>query len=260
MTSRSSSATIARMYPTPPRLRDLVALYDGDASDGEVRFRPSTWESMLGSAPAAMLALRALRDDPATHDSVHVVGDRVVIRAHLEAELDALDVDEESADEALLRAFLLVQAWGIGLSGGGRAIANTRRAFEHRDHLVASLRRTAQTLRSSGDEVLLVTAHNQWAAEGVRQSFFTKWFAFAGRRAGRAWQPLILDRRVYATLNQTIEVDTQELAGIDDWAQAYRTYVIAMHQWADQLKMSAARLEWVLFEHAGADLSARATR
>jgi hypothetical protein len=90
----------------------------------------------------------------------------------------------------------------------------------------------------------------------VRQAFFTKWFAFAGRVPNRAWQPLILDSRVYATLNDTLMISTTSLAGSRNKAARYRAYVGALHAWARDLSadgrtVTAERLEWVLFEHNG---------
>jgi hypothetical protein len=99
-------------------------------------------------------------------------------------------------------------------------------------------------------------AHATFRLPGVRQAFFTKWFAFAGRVPNRAWQPLILDSRVYATLNDTLMISTTSLAGSRNKAARYRAYVEAMHAWARDLSadgrtVTAERLEWVLFEHNG---------
>jgi hypothetical protein len=65
---------------------------------------------------------------------------------------------------------------------------------------------------ADGDTSPLETAHAAWKVRGVGRSFFTKWFAFAGRVDGRVWQPLILDDRVSATLNRTLDISTLALA------------------------------------------------
>jgi hypothetical protein len=114
--------------------------------------------------------------------------------------------------------------------------------------------------------VELEHAYQAWAVVGVRRSFFTKWFRFAGRRPSRDWQPLILDDRVLKTLNHCLKVSTRQLADSRSWAKRYRAYVEAMHDWARQLSASdtlvtADRLEWILFSHAGdPDLSVRPER
>lgn len=70
------------------------------------------------------------------------------------------------------------------------------------------------------------------------------------------WQPLILDSRVYATLNQTLGVDTRSMAGARFRKARYRAYVETIHLWSEDLSragvdIDAERLEWVLFRHNG---------
>lgn len=94
---------------------------------------------------------------------------------------------------------------------------------------------------------------------GVGQAFFTKWFSFAGHTPTRIWQPLILDSRVYATLNDTLKITTTAMVGSRNRAARYVAYVDHLHQWADfptaeQQANSAERLEWIFFAHNGQPL------
>ena len=60
----------------------------------------------------------------------------------------------------------------------------------------------------------LARVHATFALPGVQQAFFTKWLQASRDTSGsRAWQPLILDSRVYATLNETLPVTTTSIAG-----------------------------------------------
>jgi hypothetical protein len=93
---------------------------------------------------------------------------------------------------------------------------------------------------------------------GVRRSFFTKWFAFAGQVAGRDWQPLILDDRVLRTLNHTFGLSTRALAGPRYRGRRYAAYVQHMHRWSRALQdegvhCSTERLEWIFFAHNGGE-------
>jgi hypothetical protein len=155
-------------------------------------------------------------------------------------------------DTALLRAFLLVQAWGAGVTGT-RTIRHTATAFAHRERLVDALRTSAERLRHADETAELAEAYERWRCPGVGPSFFTKWFAYAGRRDGRDWQPLILDDRVYRALNRTLDVRLVDLAGSRSRADRYRAYVEAVHAWARGLGIAAERLEWVLFRDNGRD-------
>lgn len=242
---------------TPPNgLPRLVSLYDGEVAEPEVRFRPATWERKLADVAGAEVPLRALRDDTCTKVSKRVAGDRVVDRNVVARLSEAVDVGDS---DALATAFLLVQVWGAGTSGS-RTIGHTRRALTAYEPLLHDLRATATTLRDGADYEALATAHRTWKAEGVGQSFFTKWFSFAGHVAGRSWQPLILDDRVYATLNRTLGVTTRGLAATRSRSAAYEAYVRAMHAWAPLVGADAARLEWIAFVHNGHDLSAPVAR
>lgn len=171
-------------------------------------------------------------------------------RPRVSAAVRSADFDD---DDELLSAWLLVQAWGNGLrSHHGRG--NTAAALGHREQLLANLRTTASLLRESSSTESTAAAYRAWRTGiGINESFFTKWFAFAGVRAGRAWQPLILDQRVWRTLNKTLALSMREAAGTTSQWVVYQTYVETVHDWAGDPEV-AQRLEWVLFKHNGLPL------
>ncbi|WP_251151196.1 hypothetical protein [Cellulosimicrobium sp. Marseille-Q4280] len=231
-------------HPLPPALADLVSARAGD-EPAAVRFRPRTWDAALADVEPAIRAV--LRDDAITGESVRVSGDRVVDRDAVLKVATSTDLDDDSG---LLRAFLLAQVWGSGTSGG-RTLRHTATAFAHREQLVAALRTSADRLRTAAETRALADAYAGWSCPGVGPSFFTKWFTFAGRREGRAWQPLILDQRVYRSLNGPLDVRLVDLAGHPARSARYRAYVDAMHAWSAELAVAADRLEWILFVDNG---------
>jgi len=99
--------------------------------------------------------------------------------------------------------------------------------------------------------------HDVWSLRGVGQSPASRWWACAGYVAGRTWQPLILDDRVYATLNRTLMIGgTTRLASSRRRADRYRAYVEAIHRWAVELRLEgrdadAERIAFVLGRHDG---------
>ncbi|MFC4018838.1 hypothetical protein ACFOW4_12920 [Micromonospora sp. GCM10011542] len=102
-------------------------------------------------------------------------------------------------------------------------------------------------------------AYCRFSLAGVGRSFYTKWFAFAGRAEDRPWQPLILDDRVFRTFNDTLGIFTVRLAGTRRRDRRYCAYVEHLHLWSNSVReagiqCSAERLEWILFAHNGAAL------
>nr|WP_147315549.1 hypothetical protein [Asanoa ferruginea] len=151
---------------------------------------------------------------------------------------------------AARRAFVLIMAWGSGTSNT-RSYRHVPRALAA-PHCATRLVDTAATCRQ-GD---LTAAYEAFSLPGVRRSFFTKWFAFAGRANDRDWQPLILDDRVLRTLNRTLATSTKTLASDRRWSRRYTAYVEQMHAWSNDLRRediscSAERLEWIFFKQNG---------
>lgn len=231
-------------------LRILVARYEGREQPA-VRFRPATWIQELNGIRDSTSALDVLTASELTWPSESVSGDRVTNRQQVHGSASVAATDDS---ESLLRAFLLVQAWGSGTSGS-RTLRHTRAAFEDRENLVRSLSVTAEILRAGDAPSAMAEAYGAWRCAGVGRSFFTKWFAFAGTKEAREWQPLILDDRVLNTLNDTLELSTKGIAGTRLWRKRYQKYVEELHGWAAVLAIDASRLEWILFRHNGKSLT-----
>ncbi len=242
----------------PGGLCSLVESYAGK-QQAPVRFRVPSWESALADSQIGVTEL--LRDDryteSCTSERWRRAGDRTVTRVAIRSACEATDLDD--ADQ-VLRAFVLVMAWGSGTSGT-RGLRNTVSAVSCPDTAHKVLSNAAQALRRSKSisDHSLESVHAAFALTGVRQAFFTKWFSFAGHVPGRTWQPLILDSRVYATLNDTLGVTTISMAGTRNRAARYAAYIGHLHQWAGSLTaegcaVDAERLEWIFFAHNGRPL------
>ncbi|MBB5787042.1 hypothetical protein [Jiangella mangrovi] len=243
------------MSMPPPVLRDLLDRYAG-VEQKPVRIRPSTWQNALIRVPESLEVTSLLTHRRFTRavpgSKTH---DRTIGRDGVRAACAALNVDDT---KEVLRTFVLVMAWGSGLVGG-RNQANTAKAVLDPGRAFRVLSDSAKVLRHAAGfhDGALEEVHRWWSLPGVGQSFASKWWAFAGHTAGREWQPLILDSRVYATLNDTLRIGgTTRLAGSRRRADRYRAYVETVHRWALEFQMSgldidAERIEFVLFHHNG---------
>lgn len=158
-------------------------------------------------------------------------------------------------DEAVLAAFVLVMAWGSGTSNS-RSLRNTRNALQDTEAAATALRDSAIALRAIQhvDDPAIADAHQGFYLPGVREAFFTKWFAFAGFVHERDWQPLILDSRVRATLHTSLDVWLNRMTDSHNDPARYIAYINAMHHWAAKLPqpLNSTRLEWIMFRHNGA--------
>ncbi|MGA5304607.1 hypothetical protein ACPCHT_32180 [Nucisporomicrobium flavum] len=225
----------------PAGLSDLVRRYK-DETQPAVTYIVGSWERALaGSADAGFL------EDPRWTRPSSVPGRRNVDRRDLERLMTAVQMDDEPA---VRQAFVLIMAWGSGTSNT-RSYRYTRTALAS-PQCTQQLVHAATTCRDGN----LAGAYTGFSLPGVRRSFFTKWFAFAGRAAGRSWQPLILDDRVLRTLNVTSGLSTTALAGSRSWGRRYAAYVHHMHSWSQALReagvhCSPERLEWLFFAHNG---------
>lgn len=226
--------------PLPAEFGPLVRRYEG-REQRSVIYIVNSWQKALGGGPD----LAHLEDDRWTQKAK--AGRRAVSRDDLVRMIAPTSMMDEPA---VRQAFVLVMAWGSGTSNP-RSYRYTARALASPD-CVSQLVQAAASCRS-GD---LTTAYDEFSLPGVGRSFFTKWFAFAGRAQDRDWQPLILDRRVLATLNHTLGVTTRSLAGSGNWGRRYAAYVDHLHRWSRELggqgvQCSAERLEWICFQHNG---------
>lgn len=232
-------------YPRPSELDRLIGSYEG-RGQGEQSYNPNVWVAALAEIVDEDFVRDALQRADATTE---FRPDRFAVdRERLAKVVSGADLDDE---DELLSAWLLVQAWGNGVSSRfGRL--NTAKALGHREQLLTNLRTTAMLLREARDPVEIEKAYRTWRGRiGISEAFFTKWFAFAGVRLGREWQPLILDARVRRTLARPpLEVSLTALADTTSLWVVYRTYVEMVHEWGGSPE-AAQRLEWILFEQNG---------
>ena len=236
----------------PAALPALVQRYAGEIP-GPVRFRNPSWESTL--ADVAGRPTRLLSDPAITNESSNEryrsMGDRVVTPEGVAEVCSHVDLCD---DESVVAAFVLVMAWGSGTSNS-RSLRNTRSALQDVNAAARVLRDSALALRAVTeiDSAGLAAVHRQFSLPGVQEPFFTKWFSFAGVDPERRWQPLILDSRVRATLNTTLDVWLNNLTTKRNDPHRYVAYLTAMHVWAEQLPQptTASRLEWIFFMHDG---------
>ncbi|MFC9610444.1 hypothetical protein [Streptomyces sp. NPDC056938] len=210
-------------------LRRLVERY-GEYSQRPVRFRPGTWRSWLEPHGAAHVL------DIGIECANGLTGDRLVSRDDLAALRERVG-DEPARSRDL---FVAVMIWGSGMTNG-RGPRYTDTALSDA-RLPTVLRTTRESVRN-GD---LSRAYSQFVLHGVRRSFFTKWFAAVDNRDWECDRALILDARVFRSLN-ALGWSSWEAAGTRHWPARYATYVSAMHGWARSLEVGADWLEWLLF-------------
>lgn len=231
-------------YPAPPALTHVLRFWE-DQEQHPVTFDPNRWASKLQGVLSDDVVRLALENDDTT--TLVGPGRRSVTRQTINRLADAIDLTD---DDQILSLWLLVLAWGNGTRSQW-GYQNAANALAQPDVLLDNLRQTAAILQAAEDTGELAAAYSAWR-QGfyVSESFFSKWFAFAGRQAGRSWQPLILDENVWNTLNDTLELTVSDLAGTKNSAAKYQTYVEAVHEWAGSPDR-AQQIEWALFSQNG---------
>jgi hypothetical protein len=228
--------------PIPDVLRYRAGRAE-ETPEQRVRYRPESWERALAFIPEACTLLR---DPFVTEEAEGYCGDRTVSRRTLQAHLTALDMTDPGA---VLASFTLVVAWGAGTTNT-RSLRYTPVALFDSLRAAEQLTRAAELLRR--DDV--VGAYDGFRLPGIGQSFATRWFALAGRRRGREWQPLVLDLRIRYALD-ALEVPVSVLAGgRRSRAGGYDAYVRTLHHWAAEVRTEnpfcrAETLEWLLSRH-----------
>ncbi|QGN49835.1 hypothetical protein GKC29_25430 [Micromonospora sp. WMMC415] len=226
----------------PARLPILVRQYHGQRQE-PVPYITSSWEAALAGSPEEVSVLL----DDRWSERAQTPDRRRVTRDHLKELLGTTHLHDPLQ---VRRALVMVMAWGSGTSNT-RSLRNTPAALAASD-CARQLRMAAERCRD-GD---LVHAYAKFSLPGIGRSFFTKWFAFAGLQPGRSWQPLILDDRVLATLNNSLGISLKLLAKDRRWSRRYASYVRCMHAWSAELNQMdldcpAERLEWIMFHHKG---------
>lgn len=215
------------------QLQRLVVGY-GECAQKPVRFRPGTWHPRLASHGAAHVL------DIGVESLGKPAGDRLIERGDL-ARLRDLAGDDP---DGLRDLFVAVMVWGSGTTNG-RGPRYTEAALSD-PRLPRVLRTTRHAVRS-GD---LSGAYRQFVLSGVGRSFFTKWFAAVDDREAACERALILDDRVFRSLN-ALGWSSWKAAGTRHWPTRYTTYVSAMHVWASELGVTPDWLEWLLFHLNG---------
>ncbi|NEA47510.1 hypothetical protein [Streptomyces sp. SID10815] len=216
------------------QLEKLVARY-GDREQEPVHFRPETWRSRLEPHGAAHVL------DIGVEGAGGASGDRLISRADLARLRDRVGDDDP---DGLRDLFVAVMIWGSGTTNG-RGPRYTEAALADA-RMPAALRTTRDAVRK-GD---LSEAYRLFALNGVGRSFFTKWFAAVDDRDAPCDRALILDDRVFRSLN-ALGWTSWEAAGTRHWPARYAAYVSAMHDWASTLGVTADRLEFLLFHLNG---------
>ncbi len=198
-----------------------------------MRFRPSTWRPRLEPRGAAHVLDIGV-------ECVSPSGDRLLSRG------DLIDLRDRVGDDpdGLRDLFAAVMIWGSGTTNG-RGPRYTEAALLD-PRLPTVLRTTRQSARS-GD---LSGAYKQFILNGVGSSFSTKWFAAVDDRDTGCDRALILDARVFHSLNG-LGWFSWRAASTRHWPTRYATYVSSMHGWASSLGVTADRLEWLLFHVNG---------
>lgn len=195
-----------------------------------MRFRPRTWRPWLephGAAHVLNIGTKCVSGPG---------GDRRIGRDDLAA------LRERAGDEpdGLRDLFVAVMVWGAGTTNG-RGPRYTDAALS--DSRMATVLQATRQLVREGD---LSTAYGRFVLNGVRRPFFTKWFAAVDDRDSDCDRALILDARVFCSLN-ALGWSSWEAAGTRHWPTRYTTYVSAMHGWARSFGVTADWLEWLLF-------------
>jgi hypothetical protein len=228
--------------PMPQDLR-YRAVQTGPPPEQRVRYRPVSWERALSFVPEACALLRdvGLTEGVPGSDDV-----RTVTRASVQDHLTALELGDAAA---VLSAFVLAMAWSAG-TGNTRALRHAPLTLADPYSAADQLTRSVEAMRADD----LTAAFAFARLPGIGLSTATKWFALAGHRIDRRWQPLILDLRVRSALEGlgvrlTVPPGTRRTR-----ANIYGVYLRTLHGWTDELVVdnSACRaetVEWLLSQH-----------
>jgi hypothetical protein len=205
-----------------------------------VRFVPETWCRWLAQVPDPQLQMAATDTD--------------ALLRWLEVALPKIDrphlrhlATEGSGPEANLRLFVAVLVWGRGTSNG-RMLPHMVRALgaANRDLVLKATAVAATERRLAG-------AYDGWTLPGLREGFFTKWLWASGTRSLKPGPvPLVLDSRVWRSLNNGLGWNSLIAAQSFSWSDRYAAYCETIARWAAGLSeegrmVSAEDLEFGLF-------------
>jgi len=205
-----------------------------------VRFVPDTWRRYLTENQRTEVVA----------DLEHVlasISDGMIKRSHIKTMARDAAKDDVSA---LRRLFVATMIWGRGKSNG-RMMPGFAKAL--------SDTRIDSALVDSCEAFSAAEAYRMWRSAGVNglgEAFFTKWLWAVSTRRNAQYLALVLDARVWRTLNQPISdggLGWSSLVAADSRYRhlRYQAYVDACCSWADALSCDAEDVEWALFEVKG---------
>lgn len=208
---------------------DVIA---GAADGQEIEFVPSTWRRWLDLAgwPAGRI------------DDLLEPLDGKVTRGVLRDM--ARTAGDAQSRQCLLAATLI---WGRGKANG-----------RMRDHMIGALRHPDLDQVLEETSTLAVAgraadAYRAWHLPGLREPFFTKWLWAASTPGDDQHLCLVLDLRVWNTLNYALDWTGWIAAGNRSRPARYDAYVQRCHLWASDMGagVSAEDVEWALFYSNG---------
>jgi hypothetical protein len=214
-------------------LRPYIDNIRGGASSQRVRFVRTTWERWLAKANWNPAEIRAVMEP---------FPDEHITRTQLRE--IALDATHPEGRRRLLVSTLV---WGRGTKNGRMRDPILRLLGDRR--LDDCLEETAG-LAISGEAAL---AYNAWDLPGLGEAFFTKWLWAAGSLRKDSPRCLVLDRRVWRSLNEALGWFGFIATGTRRRHERYAAYVDTCHRWASDLgnNVDPEDVEWALFAANG---------
>lgn len=219
------------------RLRPYAGVISGGATrHAAVELVPDTWRSWTAGTPAAS-AVETILEDHANGSIDRAALARLAKSAH----------DPESRLQLLVATLV----WGRGKSNG-RMRPHMMKTLTH-DRRDEVLSRT-QELALDGS---LSSAYTAWDLPGLGPAFFTKWLWSSTLTRPAAKRGLILDSRVWATLNGPLTWSSiVATSGNRRRAARYAAFVDSARRWAAELSTSDRAvtpedIEWALFAANG---------
>lgn len=211
------------------RLREWLSSTGEGPGQRPVSFNPRVWKPRLERHPTALSVMEGLASDD---DGMGLV-DRDDLRR----------IAGHTAQQGYVPLFAACMIWGSGRTNG-RGPRNTQKALDCPD-IETRLRGVADLVREghSGD------AYQRTRIPGVGGPFLTKFLWAVGTTLPPMHvRPLILDSRVWYSLNELLRWNSLLAAGTRSWAARYEAYLSAMYRWAAAVGVAhPEQLELLLF-------------
>jgi hypothetical protein len=200
-----------------------------------IKFHPDTWRRWVRGTSVEDATEKVLADLPPGE----------VCRADLRN--FACDADSPTGR---LELFIATLIWGRG-PRNARMRPHILKALTHQDRDGVLAATQGRVLSDK-----LAEAYEAWKLPGLRAPFFTKWLWASSLTRPPDERALILDSRVFATLNGPLGWSSVVAAGSSRRSLRYRAYVDAARSWARHLTendhlTTAEDIEWALFTANG---------